>query len=79
MAELQGSLQLDVHKRSWNAAIFLGDHYLRNIHQPPSPHALHHYLNGNYPGAHYICAYEVENSDSGYNATFNNSEYNVWS
>ncbi len=49
---------LDVHKRSWNAAIFLGDYYVRNIHQPPSPQALHHFLINNYPGAHYTCAYE---------------------
>jgi transposase len=49
---------LDVHKRSWNAAIFLGDHYLRNIHQPPSPQALHHFLVTHYPGARYACAYE---------------------
>jgi transposase len=49
---------LDIHKRSWNAAIFLGDFYIRNIHQPPSPQALHHFLESNYPGAHYRCAYE---------------------
>ena len=29
---------LDVHKRSWNAAMYLNDQYLRNMHQPPSPH-----------------------------------------
>lgn len=49
---------LDVHKRSWNAAIFLGNPYLRNIHQPPSPQALHHFLATHYPGARYACAYE---------------------
>jgi transposase len=49
---------LDVHKRSWSAAIFLGDCYVRNIHQPPSPQALHHFLVSNYPGANYTCAYE---------------------
>jgi transposase len=49
---------LDVHKRSWNAVIFLGDHYLRNIHQPPSPQALHHFLVTHFPGARYTCAYE---------------------
>ena len=31
---------LDVHKRSWNAALYLNDQYLRNVHQPPSPRAL---------------------------------------
>ena len=28
---------LDIHKRSWNAAIYLNDQYLRNIHLPPTP------------------------------------------
>ncbi|MFC0775467.1 IS110 family transposase [Terrimonas alba] len=49
---------LDVHKRSWNAALFLNDQYLRNIHQPPSPQALHTYLHNHYPDARYVCAYE---------------------
>lgn len=49
---------LDIHKRSWNAAIFLNDQYIRNIHQPPHPNALHHYLQHNYPQAKYVCAYE---------------------
>ena len=49
---------LDVHKRSWNAALYLNDQYLRNVHQPPSPQALHKFLQTNYPGAEYVCAYE---------------------
>lgn len=49
---------LDVHKRSWNAALFLNDQYLRNIHQPPSPQSLCTFLKSNYPGADYQCAYE---------------------
>jgi len=49
---------LDVHKRSWNAAVYLNDQYLRNIHQPPSPLALYKYLTANFPGANYLCAYE---------------------
>lgn len=49
---------LDVHKRSWNAAIFLDGLYVRNIHQPPSPLALKKYLASHYPSAHYRCAYE---------------------
>ncbi len=49
---------LDVHKRSWNAALYLNDQYLRNIHQPPSPQALYKFLTATYPGADYICAYE---------------------
>lgn len=49
---------LDVHKRSWNAAIYLNDLFIRNVHQQPSPEALHHYLTHTYPGASYACAYE---------------------
>jgi transposase len=49
---------LDVHKRSWNAALYLNDQYLRNVHQPPSPQALYTFLRSNYPGAKYSCAYE---------------------
>jgi transposase len=49
---------LDVHKRSWNAAIFLDGTYVRNIHQPPAPEALQKYLFTHYPSAHYRCAYE---------------------
>lgn len=49
---------LDVHKRSWNAAVFLDGMYVRNIHQPPSPKALHSFLTTNFPGANYRCAYE---------------------
>jgi transposase len=49
---------LDVHKRSWNAAIYLNSQFIRNIHQPPRPEALNHYLTQTYPGARYQCAYE---------------------
>ena len=49
---------LDVHKRSWNAAVYLNDQFVRNVHQPPTPEALHHYLTHTYPGASYVCAYE---------------------
>ena len=49
---------IDVHKRSWNAGIYLNEQFIRNIHQPPSPQALYHYLTHNYPGASYACAYE---------------------
>jgi hypothetical protein len=47
---------LDVHKRSWNAALYLNDQYLRNVHQPPSAQALYTFLRSNYPGADYSCA-----------------------
>jgi transposase len=49
---------LDVHKRSWNVALYLNDQYLRNVHQPPSPQALYKFLQTTYPGASYVCAYE---------------------
>jgi transposase len=49
---------LDVHKRSWNAAVFLDGVYVRSVHQPPSPKALHSFLTTNFPGAAYRCAYE---------------------
>jgi len=49
---------LEVHKCSWNAALYLNDQYLRNVHQPPSPQALWKFLQTNYPGADYVCAYE---------------------
>ena len=49
---------IDVHKRSWNAAVYLNDQFVRNIHQPPAPEALYHYLTHTYPGASYVCAYE---------------------
>ena len=49
---------LDVHKRSWNAAVYVEDQFIRNVHQPPQPQALHHYLVHTYPGTSYSCAYE---------------------
>jgi hypothetical protein len=49
---------LDVHKSSWNAGIFLGDMFVKNIHQQPSPEILYHYLTKQFPGASYQCAYE---------------------
>ncbi|MDQ3846518.1 MAG: IS110 family transposase [Bacteroidota bacterium] len=57
-AEHRIDVGLDVHKRSWNAAIFLNGMYVRNIHQPPCPLALKKFLEAHYPGAHYRCAYE---------------------
>ena len=32
---------LVVHKRSWNAGIFLNDMFVKNIHQQPSPKLLY--------------------------------------
>ena len=49
---------LDVHKRSWNAGIFLGDLFVKNVHQQPSPEILYNYLTKHFPNAQYHCAYE---------------------
>lgn len=49
---------LDIHKRSWSAAIFLDRMYVRSIHQPPSAHALEHFLKVQFPSAIYRRAYE---------------------
>lgn len=35
---------IDIHKQSWNAAIYLNELFIRSIHQPPTPQALYHYL-----------------------------------
>jgi hypothetical protein len=37
---------LDVHKRSWNAALYLNDQYLRNVHQQPDHIELYDKRNG---------------------------------
>ena len=49
---------LDVHKRSWNAGIFLGDLFVKNVHLQPSPEILYNYLTKHFPNAQYHCAYE---------------------
>lgn len=49
---------LVVHKRSWNAVVYLNEQFIHNIHQPPQPQALYHYLTHTYPGARYSGAYE---------------------
>jgi hypothetical protein len=64
---------LDIHKRSWNAAIYVGDQYNRNIHQPPAPKALYQYLRHNYPGASYVCAYECGKFGYWIQREFNNN------
>jgi transposase len=49
---------LDVQKRNWNAAVFLDGIYIRSVHQPPSPKALHAFLTSSFPGGNFRCAYE---------------------
>lgn len=49
---------IDVHKKDWNVSIFLGDQYVRSFTQPVSPVVLIKFLQREYPGANYLCAYE---------------------
>ena len=63
---------LDVHKHSWNAAVFLDGMYIRNIHQPPSPKALHTFLATTYHDATYRCAYECSKFDYWIHRLFTN-------
>lgn len=50
---------MDIHKSSWNLGIFLGDMFVRNIHQKPNPHIMVQYLQHHYPNARYVAAYEA--------------------
>ena len=50
---------MDIHKNSWNLGIYLGDMFVKNIHQKPNPHIMAQYLNQHYPGARYVAAYEA--------------------
>jgi transposase len=50
---------MDIHKSSWNLGIYLGDMYVRNIHQKPNPHIMSQYLQQHYPGARYVATYEA--------------------
>jgi transposase len=50
---------LDVHKRSWQVAIMVGDTFHKSFHQPPKTEVLVNYLRRNFPGGHYHCVYEA--------------------
>ena len=50
---------MDIHKSSWNLGIYLGDMFVRNVHQKPSPQIMWQYLQQHYPGACYVAAYEA--------------------
>ena len=50
---------MDIHKSSWNLGIYLGDMYVKNVHQKPNPHIMTQYLRHHYPGARYVAAYEA--------------------
>jgi len=51
---------LDVAKQSWKVSILVGtDQVHRSFTQPPRPEILAQYLERNFPGATYHCAYEA--------------------
>jgi transposase len=50
---------MDIHKSSWNLGIYLGDMYVKNVHQKPNPHVMVQHLHQHYPGARYVAAYEA--------------------
>ena len=61
---------LDVHKRSWNAAVFLDGVYVRSVHQPPSPKALYSFLTSNFPGVIIVVLMKAANLVTGYSGSF---------
>lgn len=50
---------IDTHKKTWKVALYHEDTYLKTFTQNPKPELLVNYLNTNYPGANYSCAYEA--------------------
>jgi len=50
---------LDVHKKSWQVTILSQEMSLKTFSQPPTPKALHLFLESNYPGANLHSAYEA--------------------
>ena len=50
---------MDIHKSSWNLGIYLGDMFVKNVHQKPSPHTMAQHLRHHYPQATYVAAYEA--------------------
>jgi len=50
---------IDVHKKSWSVSIMLNGITHKTFSQPPKPDILNNYLNKNFPGGDYICAYEA--------------------
>ena len=49
---------IDVHLKSWKVSLYCNELYLKTFTQPSKPLILINYLNKNYPGAEYKCAYE---------------------
>jgi transposase len=50
---------MDIHKSSWNLGIYLGDMFVKNIHQKPDPHIMSQHQHQHYPNARYVAAYEA--------------------
>lgn len=50
---------LDVHKRSWQVAIMVGDTFHKSFHQPPKTEVLVNYIYRTFPGGRYHCVYEA--------------------
>ena len=49
---------IDIHLRSWHVSIYFEQRLLKSFRQEASPQKLVNFLNENYPGAKYKCAYE---------------------
>lgn len=50
---------IDTHKKDWRIALYHDDVALKTFSQEPRPELLIKYLNKNYPGANFHCAYEA--------------------
>lgn len=50
---------IDTHKKDWRVALYTDDIALKTFSQVPIPDKLVAYLEKNYPGANYVCAYEA--------------------
>jgi transposase len=50
---------IDVHKKSWSVAIYVGELLMKKFSMDPSPEKLLTYLQKNYPGGEYHSVYEA--------------------
>lgn len=50
---------IDVHLKSWNVTIMSEQLHLKTFNQAPDPFKLMTYLNGNFPNANFVSAYEA--------------------
>lgn len=50
---------IDTHRKQWRVAMYHDETVLKNFSHPANPDMLIKYLNNNYPGAKFICAYEA--------------------